>query len=370
MIMKHTILCIDDETHNLEALERLLRKKYNTITADSGATALAKLKDHQFSLIISDQKMPNMTGVEFFMKAKELQPDAIRILLTGYTDLESVIGAINQGQIYRYITKPWEPEEFLSITQQAIEVFEMKKTIKDQNEQLLQANKELQSLDKLKTDFMLLVNHELKTPLTGIFSYVQLLGEEKMPEDQKLYLNKIEKNTRRLQDLINDTLLITKLKTANKELKTESTDIAQLITDQWNETQKDFPNKNLKLSLACDKAFNQDVNSKYIHIVIKKLLHNSFNHALTSTIVSYHLAASDHAWTLTTENDLVKQMDQNEADLLKAFQTSENILNHSGGTGLGLAVIQAIVSLFSGTIHIETKNKKFKLRIHFPHQTN
>ena len=210
--MVHKILCIDDETHNLEALERLLRKKYKTICVSSGADALKEVEKHHFSLIISDQKMPEMTGVEFFMQAKKIQPEAIRILLTGYTDLESVIDAINQGQIYRYITKPWDPDELLGIVKQAIEVFDMKGTIARQNQDLQKANEQLKSLDKLKTDFMLLVNHELKTPLTGIFSFVQLLKEEKLNSEQALYLEKIAKNTKRLEDLINDTLLITRIK--------------------------------------------------------------------------------------------------------------------------------------------------------------
>ena len=110
--MKHSILCIDDESYNLEALKRLFRKNYHVITALSGPKALEELGKQKIALIISDQKMPEMTGVEFFIKAKKIQPDAIRILLTGYTNLESVIDAINQGQIYRYITKPWEPREF------------------------------------------------------------------------------------------------------------------------------------------------------------------------------------------------------------------------------------------------------------------
>ena len=89
--MKHKILCIDDEIHNLEALERLLRKSHDIVLAESGLEGLEKLKEHQFSLIISDQKMPNMTGVEFLMEAVKHQPNAIRILLTGYTDLESCL---------------------------------------------------------------------------------------------------------------------------------------------------------------------------------------------------------------------------------------------------------------------------------------
>ena len=130
--MKHRILCIDDESHNLEALQRLLRKEYQIQCTESAPEALEILQKYTFSLIISDQKMPEMTGVQFFEKAKTIQPEAMRILLTGYTDLESVIGAINMGQIYRYVTKPWDPNEFKSTIQQAIDVYQMRQTIAQQ----------------------------------------------------------------------------------------------------------------------------------------------------------------------------------------------------------------------------------------------
>lgn len=356
--MVHKVLCVDDEIHNLEALERLLRKQYTTVKASSGSEALQKLKEHSFSLIISDQKMPQMTGVEFFMEAKKLQPDAVRVLLTGYTDLESVIGAINQGQIFRYITKPWEPEEFLGIVRQAVEVFEMKKTIAEQNE-------ELRSLDKLKSDFMILVNHELKTPLTGIFSFVQLLQEEKMDETKSLYVNKIAKNTQRLQDLINDTLLITQLKASTEPLKTETVDLAKIIPDLWAQLEKDSKSKNLKLK-APKKSFNLLTNANYLAIVLKKLLHNVHSYAKTESTAEVQWGEDTTDWTLTIRNESAQALAKNPQELLGAFTKEGHILNHSGGTGLGLAVVQAIVNRLKGKLTIEAQNNQFSVEIKFP----
>ena len=109
MKKNHTILCVDDEVDNVEALERLFRKKYNVLKATSGKEALTLIKDQPVSLIISDQRMPQMTGVQFLEKSLKTHPDTMRILLTGYTDIDSVIAAINSGQVYRYINKPWDP---------------------------------------------------------------------------------------------------------------------------------------------------------------------------------------------------------------------------------------------------------------------
>src|SRR5690606_21309364 len=162
--MKHTVLCIDDEKDNVEALERLFRKKYRVLTATSGPEALSLLAENDITVIISDQRMPDMTGVELLTESLKTHPDAIRILLTGYTDIDSVISAINSGQIYRYVTKPWDSVDLENAVRRAVERYELHRTIAEQNDQLKVANAELRTLDQAKSHFMYLVNHELKTP--------------------------------------------------------------------------------------------------------------------------------------------------------------------------------------------------------------
>src|SRR4030042_6899699 len=103
-----TILLVDDEENILSALQRLLRREnYNVITNASPEKALEILKHEPVSLVISDQRMPEMDGTEFLEKAREIQPVAIRIILTGYADINAAMAAINQGKVYRFITKPW-----------------------------------------------------------------------------------------------------------------------------------------------------------------------------------------------------------------------------------------------------------------------
>src|SRR4051794_26536406 len=123
--MKHAILCVDDEIDNVDALERLFRKHYRVLKATSGREALDLLAKNQVTVIISDQRMPNMSGVEFLSESIKTHPLAIRILLTGYTDIDSVIAAINSGQIYRYVTKPWDPVDLSNAVDKAVERYEI-----------------------------------------------------------------------------------------------------------------------------------------------------------------------------------------------------------------------------------------------------
>ena len=107
----HTLLVVDDEENVVRSLVRLLRSDgYRILTANSGKQGLEILGDNRIGVIISDERMPEMSGVEFLSKAKDLYPDTVRIVLSGYTDLKSVTNSVNEGAIYKFLTKPWEDD--------------------------------------------------------------------------------------------------------------------------------------------------------------------------------------------------------------------------------------------------------------------
>jgi DNA-binding NtrC family response regulator len=121
---KHPILLVDDEPEILFSLRGLLRREFELFTADSGAEALELLHRQPVHVIMTDQRMPQMTGVELLRRAQGDCPEAIRIVFTGYADIKAVIDAINQGQIYRYLTKPWDPDELVATLKQACDHYE------------------------------------------------------------------------------------------------------------------------------------------------------------------------------------------------------------------------------------------------------
>lgn len=125
---KHTILLVDDEEAILKALQRLFRRDgYRILTATSGQEGLDVLREHgkPVSLIISDQRMPGMNGAQFLEKARAIYPDAMRFLLTGYSDMDAIVEAVNKGKIHRYLTKPWNDEDLPLQVRQALEQFEL-----------------------------------------------------------------------------------------------------------------------------------------------------------------------------------------------------------------------------------------------------
>src|SRR5258707_1920699 len=126
--MTYKIMIVDDEPANLRTLLRLFRQEYQVITAESGAEALTLLQQHDVALMISDQRMPQMTGIELMKKAVEVRPQMIKILLTGYTDIGALIESINSGLVYRYLTKPWNNDDLQLTVARALEHYEITKS--------------------------------------------------------------------------------------------------------------------------------------------------------------------------------------------------------------------------------------------------
>lgn len=142
----HKVIIVDDEPANLRLLNRVFEEDYEVYSAENGADALELVKLHDIAAIITDQRMPGMTGVQLLQASLPLRPDAIRILITGYTDVQALVDAINDGQVYKYIPKPWNPDELKITIKRALEAFDLKR----ENKQLIKGLREaLVELDDL-----------------------------------------------------------------------------------------------------------------------------------------------------------------------------------------------------------------------------
>ena len=125
---KAKMLVVDDEPDNLDLLYRTFRRDFQVLKAESGLKALEVLaQEGEVAVIISDQRMPEMKGTEFLSRTVPEFPDTVRIILTGFTDVEDLVDAINSGQVYKYITKPWDPEELKAVVHRAAETYELLK---------------------------------------------------------------------------------------------------------------------------------------------------------------------------------------------------------------------------------------------------
>ena len=156
---KNTLLFVDDEVNIIAALKRVFRKTgYEIHTASSGEEGLDILKQHPVDLVMSDQRMPGMTGVEFLKKVKELYPHTLRIVLSGYSEIGTIASAINEGEVFRFVSKPWNDEELKQTIEHSLEQHELRtqnalllEKVKEQNEKLRLLNEDLERLVQERT---------------------------------------------------------------------------------------------------------------------------------------------------------------------------------------------------------------------------
>jgi DNA-binding NtrC family response regulator len=117
-----SVLCVDDEPNILRSLHWMLHKEFNVMTASDGASALEMLRKHDFDVIVSDQRMPGMIGSEFLRQACQVAPRAMRILLTGYSDMQALLKSINEGEVFRFVPKPWKNDELSRTVREAAQI--------------------------------------------------------------------------------------------------------------------------------------------------------------------------------------------------------------------------------------------------------
>lgn len=364
--MKHTILCVDDESDNVEALERLLRKKYNILKATSGAEGLELLKENKISLIISDQRMPKMTGVQFLAKSTTINPEAIRILLTGYTDVEFIIDAINTGQVYKYVNKPWDPVDLTNTIDKAIEKYELSHELKEKNEQLTEALEELKTLDDAKNNFMILINHELKTPLTVILSYLQLFEDTKITEEQDRFLARIHTAALRLQTLVNDALELVSAETKLTKISPKKTSVADLVSKLDEPFAEALEKKNQEIKLNVIKGHTK-ADEKVIRSVLQRIIDNAIKFGEEDSTIKIEAADGDDDRIQISVTNKGKSLSKDTiAKILKPFSLDEDIMHHSKGAGLGLSICRALLKAHNSDLHIECPKGEVRVWFELP----
>lgn len=373
---KPRILILDDEKQITETLYRILWRDYEVVTEINGVDAIEKVKNNKFAVIITDQKMPDMTGIEFLEQTILYSPHSIRILLTAFSDIDATINAINRGQVYRYITKPFNNEEIKLTIKNAVAQYEtnmavlqLNKELHDKNFQLLLQNEALKKLDEQKRSFITIATHELKTPITLISAYIQLiLSDEfyKFSEEQKKIFNLLYESNEWLNRVVNDIIEIVQLDSNKKKLNITKIRLPVLLSQVINSFEPFLKKRNLSLLLeGIDELPEIYQDDKSLLQVFTNLLSNAIKFTQDNGIIkirnilekdeSYcHIVISDNGIGIPSE-ELEKIFDK--------FYTLGNYMHHSssttnflgGGLGLGLSICKGIINELKGKIWAESQ---------------
>ena len=173
---------IDDEERNLTIFNSTFRRDYEIHLATSGHKGLEIMKKHNIHLVITDQRMPQMSGIKFLEKIMPLYPDCIRIILTGFSDEEAIIQAINKGSVYRYVTKPWNKEEIKITIDRALEDYNLKQQNKKLIEDLKVSNQNMEQKVVMRTKQI----EQQKKALTDSIHYASRMQSALLPLDEDL----------------------------------------------------------------------------------------------------------------------------------------------------------------------------------------
>jgi signal transduction histidine kinase len=388
---RHTLLIVDDEVDVLESLRHQFHRTYRVLTASTGAQAVSLLNEHQVQLILSDQRMPGMSGDAFLSQARRLQPDAIRMLFTGYADIQAVINAVNEGHIFRYILKPWDTVELEGIIHQAAEQYELlaerKRLIaqlQTANVQLLRANDELARAGQLKTAFIEVASHEFNTPITLVLGLTELLklANPDRADDEREILRQITTSGRQLSRLVTNMLTLLRADDFRRTLKRTPVDLNGLLQGVVDQVRPFMVARHLHLRF--DVAPNLgafEIDADKISTVLVNLLTNAIK--FTPDNGQIELAADlneeEDGARIKVEDRGVGLEPQALEHLFQPFFTQFDPSRHSSGDfgfckrglGLGLSISKQFVEMHGGRILAESvEGGGTRVTVRFPRRAS
>jgi signal transduction histidine kinase len=356
------VLFLDDEESILDGVQRLfVREPYGIFTTTSVAKAREALSGGKIKVVVSDQRMPEIGGVKFLREIKEQYPDVVRILFTGYTDFLAAEEAINLGEVYRFISKPWKTAELLSTVRQSIEHYDLTIQARAHKEELEFTNKKLKAMYEMQKEFTSTVSHELRTPLASIKMAIDLVVKRTVGEinrEQEDVLGRAKNNVDRLRRLIDDILDLTKIESGKLSMNFLMNDIHGAVREVI-EAQKDVAEgRGLYLKTEFDEKigpvpFDRD---RMIQ-VLNNLLGNAIKFTGQGGIIVKTRDKSAENHIMVSVIDTGKGIGQEDIPkLFQKFQQLESAeTNEEGGTGLGLAICKEIIARHGGKIWVESK---------------
>jgi len=356
---KYSILYVDDEQENLVSFKFVFRKHYRIHLAQSADEGLELLEKSAIHLVITDQRMPRVTGIEFLEKVAKKYPDITRIILTGYSDVEAVIQAINKGRVYRYITKPWERNELKITIDNALEAFELKRQNKALIENLQSSNKQLEKTNTELDYFIYRSSHDLRRPLTTLMG-LNKVAQVSISDNMALQLFENVHTTAYIMDKMLLKLLM--IREVNKYSETNLVEtnfftiyekVQQNLTDVLSTTQ-------VKPEINIPEHSNFYTSTVLLEAVTEYLLENAIYYGTLGgeqpTQVKLNVEITDNQITIIVWDN---GMGIEEEIHTKIFEMYFRGSSASKGNGLGLYVGQKITKKLGGTLELKTELNQF-----------
>jgi signal transduction histidine kinase len=365
-----TIIVVEDEIGARATLCGILEDVgYCVIGLEKGAAALDIIRKGNFEAIITDIRLPDISGMEILELAKEINPDATVIMTTGYASVETAVDAVNQGA-FAYFVKPVNPDEIKTAIANALkqqrlaqENKRLVESLQRSNKLLYEANEELKKATQAKSEFLAHMSHELRTPLNVINGFSELLldgvpGE--INEEQRQCLNDILSSGKHLLSLIDDILDLSRIESGKMELKLADFSLTDLIETIRSEmTSIMVPRKQVFEVEVEEKLPPVNADNAKVRQVFLNLLSNATKFTPDGGRVKVEVVRENNWCRVSVVDNGIGIKKEDQERLFTPFVQLEKPLDRTrGGTGLGLTIARQIVEKHGGKILVESEYGK------------
>jgi len=394
--MNHTILFVDDEPNILHSMGRAFRNQpYKTYTSRSAEEAISILKAHDIDLIVSDENMPGMSGTKLLAWVAEHFPDIVRIVLTGQPSVPSAMRAINEGGVYRFLTKPCDvvelglivsraleekeaskkSRELLESTLSQLEDAEQAKTYVEQRilkfrshiEKLEQEKAEVKTAENSKdNDILATMSHEIRTPLTAILGYTDLMIEENWGPDASDSLEVIRRNGSHLLALLNDILDLSKIDAGKMTAERIECSPLEILSDVFCLLQQQAKDKGISLEVQPDGPIPNLIQTDPTRLrqILTNLVSNAIKFTetggvrLVAKMVDDRDTANAYIRFEVIDTGIGLTPEQQDKLFNSYAQADDSTARRFGGTGLGLVISKRLAEILGGNLTVESISGK------------
>jgi signal transduction histidine kinase len=337
------LLYIDDEEANLSGFKAEYRKQYNIFTTTSVAEAEEILKNNEIHIVLADQRMPVMTGVQFFEKIRHEYSEPVRILISGYSDINAAIDSINKGEVFRFIDKPWDNKYVKTAIENAYDIYKTRKELRERNTELQKAYDEL---DK----FVYSASHDLRAPLMSILGIVQLAELETGTTNQ--YLKLIEQSVHKLDKFI--LSIIDYYKNSRSDFHVGIIDFTKLLNDITESLNfmPGFSSIEFKITVNQIEPFRSDPIK--LRIILNNIISNAVKYHdvnKTKRTIDVNISCDAQMCNIVVADNGIGLKDDERDNIFKMFFRGNN---PNSGSGIGLYIVKEAVSKLNGHISVES----------------
>ena len=370
--LKPRILYVDDDQENLRTFRRIFRKYYDVLLAESGAEGLEILQTQTpIPVIITDQRMPEMTGIEFLDHSIRLSPESIRIIITGFTDVQALIDAINMGRVYRYITKPWDEQELYVTIKRAVESYELKirntqllsdlqrkheeleqsyQALQTAQEKLIQSEK-LASIGRLASR----IAHELRNPIQAIRMGIEVFKHDLAENPAAAEIQALVSPTLQHidQEIIAVNTIIQDLLEYAREMKFEftSTDINNLIEGVLFNLTETLAARQIQVETHYGDISEVIVDGIRVRQAIINIVQNAIEAIGQDGRLTITTTTRDAATiSITVQDTGCGLTEEAQQRMFEPFFTTKE-----QGTGLGMSIVHRILEAHHGSIEVASQ---------------